>query len=83
MLRKIDLSLTSLVSVARTCSLILMVLDVMKPLMHKKLLEHELEGFGIRLNKIPPNIVFKKKDKGGLNLTCLVSSTFFSISLFF
>lgn len=49
-----------------------MVLDVMKPLQHKKLLEKELEGFGIRLNKQPPNILFQKKDKGGLNLTCLV-----------
>lgn len=64
---------SSLFSVARTCSLILMVLDVMKPLQHKKLLEQELEGFGIRLNKSPPNIVFKRKEKGGLNLTCLVS----------
>ncbi|VDD92434.1 unnamed protein product [Enterobius vermicularis] len=60
------------IAVARTCSLILMVLDVMKPLMHKKLLERELEGFGIRLNKEPPNIIFKRKDKGGLNLTCLL-----------
>lgn len=60
------------IAVARTCSLILMVLDVMKPLQHKKLLEQELEGFGIRLNKSPPNIVFKRKEKGGLNLTCLV-----------
>uniref|UniRef100_A0A7E4W361 Developmentally-regulated GTP-binding protein 1 n=1 Tax=Panagrellus redivivus TaxID=6233 RepID=A0A7E4W361_PANRE len=60
------------IAVARTCSLILMVLDVMKPLHHKKLLEYELEGFGIRLNKKPPPIVFKRKDKGGLNLTTLV-----------
>ncbi|OZC09621.1 developmentally-regulated GTP-binding protein 1, partial [Onchocerca flexuosa] len=59
------------IAVARTCSLILMILDVMKPLQHKKLLEQELEGFGIRLNKSPPNIVFKRKEKGGLNLTCL------------
>lgn len=49
-----------------------MVLDVMKPLQHKKLLEYELEGFGIRLNKAPPAIGFKKKEKGGLNLTTLV-----------
>lgn len=34
--------------VARTCSLIFIVLDVLKPLGHKKLIEHELEGFGIR-----------------------------------
>uniref|UniRef100_A0AC34RJ58 Developmentally-regulated GTP-binding protein 1 n=1 Tax=Panagrolaimus sp. JU765 TaxID=591449 RepID=A0AC34RJ58_9BILA len=60
------------IAVARTCSLILMVLDVMKPLQHKKLLEYELEGFGIRLNKKPPPISFKKKDKGGLNLNCVV-----------
>uniref|UniRef100_A0A914BXW6 Developmentally-regulated GTP-binding protein 1 n=1 Tax=Acrobeloides nanus TaxID=290746 RepID=A0A914BXW6_9BILA len=60
------------IAVARTCSLILMVLDVMKPLQHKKLLEYELEGFGIRLNKAPPNITFKRKEKGGLNLTTLV-----------
>lgn len=57
---------------ARTCNLILIVLDVLKPLGHKKLIEHELEGFGIRLNKQPPNIGFKKKDKGGINFTTTV-----------
>ena len=59
-------------SVARTCSVIFIVLDVLKPLQHKRLLEYELEGFGIRLNKKPPNIGYKKKDKGGLNLTATV-----------
>ena len=62
------------IAVARTCSLIFIVLDVLKPLQHKKLIEHELEGFGIRLNKTPPNIGFRKKDKGGLNLTLQVKS---------
>ena len=81
------------IAVARTCSLIFIVLDVLKPLEHKKILEKELEGFGIRyiaslslslsfhitlytfcrLNKQPPNISFKKKDKGGINLTTVVS----------
>ena len=61
------------ISVARTCSLIYIILDVLKPLQHKKLLEHELEGFGIRLNQSPPNISFRKKDKGGVNLTCSVN----------
>jgi small GTP-binding protein len=56
------------IAVARTCSLILIVLDVLRPLMHKKILENELEGFGIRLNKEPPNIHFKRKEKGGINL---------------
>jgi len=49
-----------------------MVLDVLKPLEHKRILEKELDGFGIRLNKTPPNIAYKKKDKGGINLTLAV-----------
>lgn len=54
------------IAVARTCSLIYIVLDVLKPIQHKKLIEKELEGFGIRLNKKPPEIVLRKKDKGGI-----------------
>lgn len=61
------------IAVARTCSLVFIVLDVLKPLQHKKLLEHELEGFGLRLNKQPPNINFRRKDKGGINLNVTVS----------
>uniref|UniRef100_A0A8C4ZMF3 Developmentally regulated GTP binding protein 1 n=1 Tax=Gadus morhua TaxID=8049 RepID=A0A8C4ZMF3_GADMO len=60
------------IAVARTCNLILIVLDVLKPLGHKNLIEHELEGFGIRLNKKPPNIGYKRKDKGGINFTATV-----------
>jgi len=63
------------IAVARTCNLIFMVLDVLKPLAHKKILEHELEGFGIRLNKQPPNISFRKKEKGGINVTSTVTMT--------
>lgn len=54
------------IGVAMSCSLILIVLDVMKPIFHKRKIEYELEGCGIRLNKTPPNIVFKKRDKGGI-----------------
>jgi len=57
------------IAVARTCNLILIVLDAQKPMTHKKIIEKELEGFGIRLNQEPPNIVFKRKDKGGINIT--------------
>lgn len=63
------------IAVARTCSLIFLCLDVLKPLVHKRLIEHELEGFGLRLNKQPPNIYFKKKDKGGINLNCMVTQS--------
>jgi hypothetical protein len=51
------------IAVARSCNLIFIVLDVLKPLGDKKIIEDELEGFGIRLNKTPPNILVKKKDK--------------------
>lgn len=69
-------------SVARTCNLIFIVrryppillslifipqvLDVLKPLNDKRIIEGELEGFGIRLNKKPPSIIVRKKDKGGM-----------------
>jgi len=56
------------IGVARTCTCILIVLDVMKPLTHRRKIEYELEGFGIRLNKKPPQITIKRKEKGGLNI---------------
>ena len=46
----------------------MIVLDVSKPLTHRRKIEYELEGFGIRLNKKPPNLIIKRKDKGGLNV---------------
>ncbi|KAI9142792.1 developmentally-regulated GTP-binding protein 1 [Paraphysoderma sedebokerense] len=63
------------IAVARTCSLIFIVLDVLKPLTHRRLIERELEGFGIRLNKEPPNISFKKKEKGGISVSSTVTLT--------
>lgn len=63
------------IAVSKTCNLIFIVLDVNKPLVDKKVIENELEGFGIRINKQPPNIVFKKKDKGGIAITSTVPLT--------
>jgi small GTP-binding protein len=54
------------ISTARTCDVILIVLDASKPMTHKRIIERELEGFGIRLNKTHPNIVLTKKEKGGI-----------------
>ncbi|KAF9514750.1 hypothetical protein BS47DRAFT_1372218 [Hydnum rufescens UP504] len=62
-------------TVARTCNLIFIVLDVLKPLGDKAVIESELEGFGIRLNKKPPSILVRKKDKGGINITNTVPLT--------
>eukprot|EP00047_Mylnosiga_fluctuans_P001874 m.222273 g.222273 ORF g.222273 m.222273 type:complete len:367 (-) comp10733_c0_seq1:86-1186(-) len=63
------------IAVARTCNLIFICLDVLKPLGHKQIIERELEGFGIRLNRQPPNITFRRKEKGGINLTAMVPTT--------
>ncbi|ORD93247.1 DRG1 [Enterospora canceri] len=57
------------IGVARSCSLIIICLDVSKPLMHKAVIERELEGAGIRLNKEPPRIKITKREKGGINIT--------------
>lgn len=63
------------IAVARTCSLIFIVLDVLKPLTHKRLIERELEGFGIRLNKESPRISLRKKEKGGISISSTVPLT--------
>ena len=62
------------IAVARTCNLIVIVLDATRPMKHKKIIEHELEGFGIRLNKSPPNIDYKVKDKGGITISRLMET---------
>ncbi|KAI0921318.1 hypothetical protein AcW1_004666 [Taiwanofungus camphoratus] len=63
------------IAVARTCNLIFIVLDVLKPLGDKKIIESELEAFGIRLNKKPPAVNVRKKDKGGIAITNTVPLT--------
>ena len=55
------------IAVARTCNLIFIVLDVLKPLADLSILEGELEGFGIRLNREPPKITVKRKETGGVS----------------
>ncbi|RSH79175.1 uncharacterized protein EHS24_001214 [Apiotrichum porosum] len=63
------------IAVARTCNLIFIVLDVLKPLVDLKILTDELEGFGIRLNKQPPRITVKKKETGGIQIINTVPLT--------
>lgn len=63
------------IAVARTCNLLFIILDVNKPLHHKQIIEKELEGVGIRLNKTPPDILIKKKEKGGISITNTVPLT--------
>jgi len=54
------------IGTAMTCNAIMIVLDASKPMTHKNIIEKELEGFGIRLNKQPPDISFKRRAKGGI-----------------
>ena len=63
------------ISTARTCNLILIVLDSGKPLTHKKIIEAELFSFGIRINQTPPNIKLTKKDNGGIDYQEMVPQT--------
>lgn len=62
------------IAVARSCDLILITLDAAKPASHKRLIEHELEGFGIRLNKRPPPITYRRKDRGGVTFSSAVQT---------
>ena len=54
------------ISTARTCNMILVVLDAGKPLTHKKIIEMELFGFGIRMNQTRPDVKLVKKESGGI-----------------
>jgi small GTP-binding protein len=48
---------------AYTCNVILIVLDALKSLTHKNIIEKELHGAGIRLNQSPPDISFKYENE--------------------
>jgi uncharacterized protein len=63
------------ISTARTCNLILIVLDSAKPVTHKKIIEQELFSFGIRINQEPPEIKFVKKEQGGIGYQEVVLQT--------
>jgi len=63
------------IGTARTCDLILIVLDVTKPFTHKAIIENELEGFGIRLNKETPNVSIRRKERGGITWSAPVAIT--------
>lgn len=63
------------ISTARTCNMILIVLDAGKPLTHKKIIEQELFSFGIRINQKPPNVKIVKKENGGIGFQAIVPQT--------
>ncbi|GAA6044269.1 hypothetical protein JCM8097_004325, partial [Rhodosporidiobolus ruineniae] len=52
-----------------------MMLDVTKGDEQRQQLEHELEEIGIRLNRTPPDVVFKPKTAGGITINSTVPLT--------
>lgn len=62
------------IAVARSADLILILLDAAHPQQYNTIV-NELEGFGIRLNRKPPNIVVKKTLRGGINIEHTVKLT--------
>ncbi|KXZ55228.1 hypothetical protein GPECTOR_3g37 [Gonium pectorale] len=63
------------IAVCKSADLLLMVLDATKPLYHKQILTRELEAVGIRLNRAPPNIYFKKRKTGGVSVNSTLPLT--------
>lgn len=65
------------IAVARSADLVMMVLDAAREQnnQHRDILTRELETMGIRLNRRPPDIYYKRKATGGVkfNATCPVT----------
>lgn len=56
------------IAVCKSADLLLMVLDATKPWHHREILTRELESVGMRLNRSPPNIYFRKRKGGGISI---------------
>ncbi|KAK6268251.1 hypothetical protein QUC31_012411 [Theobroma cacao] len=63
------------IAVAKSSDLVLMVLDASKSEGHRQILTKELEAVGLRLNKRPPQIYFKKKKTGGISFNSTLPLT--------
>lgn len=65
------------IATAKSCDIILMVLDPTKEDTQKQMLTQELENIGIRLNRRPPDVSFTKTNGGGLKFNSTVPQTSF------
>lgn len=63
------------IAVCKSADLLLMVLDAVKPHSHRDILTRELESVGIRLNRSPPQIYFKRKKTGGVSINSTLPLT--------
>ena len=64
------------VATARTADLLVIMLDPTREVAQKKILEHELDAVGIRINTSPPDITITKKKTGGLSFNSTVPLTY-------
>jgi len=62
-------------SVARNCDLLLIMLDVFQAKTQLNVILHELGEMGIRPNQKPPNVVISQKQRGGMTLNSTVKMT--------
>ncbi|KAK9149179.1 hypothetical protein Scep_007936 [Stephania cephalantha] len=63
------------IAVAKSSDIVLMVLDASKSEGHRQILTSELEAVGLRLNKRPPQIYFKRKKTGGISFNSTLPLT--------
>ncbi|KAB5563989.1 hypothetical protein DKX38_004043 [Salix brachista] len=63
------------IAVSKSSDIVLMVLDASKSEGHRQILTRELEAVGLRLNKRPPQIYFKKKKTGGISFNSTLTLT--------
>jgi len=65
------------IAVAKSSDLIIIMLDAGKEgeKNHRAILEGELEAVGIRLNRKPPQIYFKRQKTGGIKFSSMVTLT--------
>eukprot|EP00915_Cephaloidophora_sp_WS-2016_P000908 GHVH01001195.1.p2 GENE.GHVH01001195.1~~GHVH01001195.1.p2 ORF type:complete len:211 (+),score=41.70 GHVH01001195.1:70-702(+) len=63
------------IATAKSCDIVLMVLDATKDDSQKEKLEKELEAVGIRLNKTKPRITVVRKKTGGVQVNSLMPLT--------
>ena len=66
-----------MIAVAKSADMILMVLDAGQEAgnRHREILENELETVGLRLNRRPPDIYFRKKSGGGITFNSTLKLT--------
>ncbi|MFH1055111.1 MAG: GTP-binding protein [Candidatus Altiarchaeota archaeon] len=61
-------------SMVRNADMVLIVLDIRRIRAGEEI-KDELEGVGVRLDKTPPDVVIKRRDKGGIKLGKAVKMT--------